>query len=114
MTLGDKRRLFSRLLGQLIVHLHYLGYECSVNEVWRHPLVAEMYAAQGKGIRDSVHCLGLAVDINLFKDKVYLTRSEDYKVLGDWWKEQNELCRWGGDFLRPDGCHFSLAHDGRS
>jgi hypothetical protein len=70
-----------------------------------------------RGVRSPVmtlHRLGLAADVMLFRDGVPLVRSEDYTFLGEWWEKQHELCRWGGRFTRPDGNHFSLTHEGRS
>jgi len=52
----------------------------------------------------------LAVDLELFKDGAYLTKTEDHKALGEYWKTLHELCRWGGDF--DDGNHYSLTHGG--
>lgn len=77
------------------------------------PRLADCILNNGKanGIRYSVHQLGLAVDLKLFKDGVYLTRSEDYKPLGDYWKTLAPDCRWGGDFP-GDGNHFSIEHNG--
>ncbi len=40
------------------------------------------------------------------------SRPHDYKVLGDKWKTMHSLARWGGDFRRADGGHFSLEHNG--
>ena len=60
----------------------------------------------------SLHYLGLAKDINLYKNGVYLTKTEDYKPLGKFWKSLDNQCCWGGDFL--DGCHFSIRYQGKS
>ena len=113
MTLGQKQRLFAQLVGTLIAHAYTLGYELTFGEAWRSPETARAYAVQGKGIANSLHTKRLAVDLNLFRDGVYLTRSADYATLGAYWKGLHELARWGGDFSsRPDGNHFSLEHEG--
>ena len=65
---------------------------------------------QGKGTWPTCHHWKLAVDLLLFRDGDYLTDSESYRELGEWWEQQHELCRWGGRFSRPDGGHFSLQH----
>jgi len=77
------------------------------------------------GISRSLHILRLAIDLALFKivsaDEVkYLTESESYEPLGVWWEDQSAKyrgieieCCWGGRFRRPDGGHFSVAHEGR-
>jgi hypothetical protein len=55
----------------------------------------------------------LAIDINLFKDGAYLSASEDHKPIGDWWVQQHELCRWGGNFSGlKDGNHYSMEFNG--
>jgi hypothetical protein len=98
----------------LIQKLYADGYQCTFGEAYRTPEQAAIYAQEGKGITHSEHCKKLAIDLNLFKDGVYLISTTDYAELGAWWKEQNEACRWGGDFQRQDGNHFSLEFQGIS
>jgi hypothetical protein len=47
---------------------------------------------------DSMHLLGLAMDLNLFIKGIYSTDSIQYKILGDKWVSMNPDNRWGGDF----------------
>ncbi len=89
-----------------------MGYEVTYGEAYRPPEQAALMAAQGKGIANSLHTQRLAIDLNLFRDGVYLSSSEAHRPLGEWWEKQHDLCRWGGRF--KDGCHYSLAHGGRS
>lgn len=119
MTLGDKQRLFARLLGQFLIWLYANDYEISFGEAYRTPEQAALNQQKGTGISNSLHTKRLAVDLNLFLDSslaadenVYQTDSAAYKPLGDKWKTLHPLCRWGGDFARPDGNHFSLEHEG--
>ncbi len=112
MTLGEKQRLFARLAGQLIAHIYESGYECSLGEAYRTPEQAARNAATGAGIARSVHCDRLALDLNLFRDGIYLTRTEDHTPIGEWWEQQHELCRWGGKF--NDGNHYAFSHEGRA
>lgn len=113
MTLSEKQQLFAELVAQLILKAIELDYRVTLGEAYRTPEQAAWYAKQGKGIANSLHTLKLAIDLNLFKEGVYLTASEDYKLLGEWWKEQHASCCWGGDFkTRADGNHFSLEHNG--
>jgi hypothetical protein len=119
MKLGDKQRLFARMLPRLIDKAYDLGYEITLGEAWRSPETAAMYAEQGKGIRFSLHGTRLAIDLNLFKDGTYLTATEDHRTLGEWWEDQSFTaedgtridCCWGGRF--GDGNHYSIAHGGR-
>ena len=112
MTLGEKQREFPLAVAALITWAYQEGYEITFGEAYRTPEQAEWNAQQGKGIANSLHTKRLAVDLNLFKDGEYLTRSEDYAPLGQKWKTLHPLACWGGDFSRPDGNHFSFEHEG--
>ena len=113
LNLGDKQRLFAQLVGKLLDFIYVSGYEATLGEAWRPESTAKYYASIGKGIKNSEHIIKLAIDISLFKEGAYLTHTEDYNQIGEWWKLQHELARWGGDFItNPDGNHFSLEHNG--
>jgi hypothetical protein len=112
VTLGEKQRLFARLFGELLVWLYANGYECSIDEVLRTQAQAAANAAAGAGILHSLHLLHLAGDLNIFKDGVFLRTVEEIRPVGEHWKTLDPLCRWGGDFSRPDADHFSLEHEG--
>lgn len=75
--------------------------------------MAEIYAKQGKGIINSVHLLGIAIDLVLRIEDEIITDSSKYEFLGVYWESLHPLCRWGGRFKRVDGGHFSLEHEGR-
>ena len=93
---------FTRLQAQLITWIISQGYEVMIGQ-------------EGlKHMEGSLHYLGLADDLLFFKDEIYLTKTEDYKFAGDYWKSLGVACRWGGDFKRPDGNHFSLTFGGKS
>jgi hypothetical protein len=104
MTLGEKQRLFVRLIGKLIEWTYAQGYELTFGESFDDDNIGHM--------RNSLHYVRLAQDLNLFKDGKWLQKSEDHGPLGAYWKTLNPLCRWGGDW--NDGNHYSLAHEGRS
>lgn len=106
MTLRQKQSLFTFLTARLIIFANENGYELTYSETYRPPEMAEIYAHRGTGIKDSLHIKRLAVDFNLFKDGKYLDKSEDHKMLGEWWERQHELCRWGGRW--KDGNHYEL------
>ena len=115
LTLGQKQRIFTRLTAKLIEYAYQNDYELSFGEAYRTPEQAAIYARQGKGILNSLHTKRLAIDLNLFKDGVYLTKSEDYEELGKFWESlssKDYQCSWGGRFRRPDGNHFSIEHGG--
>lgn len=112
MTLGQKQRLFAKLVPRLINYIYEQGYEVSFGEAYRSPEEAIRMARLGLGIRDSLHTQRLAVDLNLFKDNHYLTRTEHHAPFGAFWESLHPLCRWGGRF--NDGNHYSLTHGGRA
>ena len=111
MTLREKQSLFVALVADLITHAHSLGYDLTFGEAWRSPEEAVRLAKAGKGIAKSLHCDRLALDLNLFKDGIYLRGTEAHRTLGLWWEGLNDLCSWGGRF--GDGGHYSLSHGGR-
>jgi hypothetical protein len=113
LTLHERQVLFLRLLARLVGWCEANGYEVTAGECWRPPFTADEYARRGIGVKDSLHCDRLAIDLNLFKDGVYLTDLGSYVPLGDYWKTLNPLCAWGGEFSKPDPDHFSVAWGGR-
>lgn len=52
---------------------------------------------------DSFHYRCLAVDFNLFQDGEFLTQTEDYRELGEFWESLGGS--WGGQW--NDGNHYS-------
>lgn len=114
-TLGQKQRVFTRLIGLLIARAYAMGFELTFGDAYRSPQQAAANAAAGRGIRNSLHTQRLAVDLNLFEAGQYQTDSAAYKVLGEYWESLSTpgyLCCWGGRFAKPDGNHFSLEHGG--
>lgn len=113
MTLSQQQRLFSKLFGQLLIWIYQQpGYEVVGGDWHRTREQAAANAVKGTGIVDSLHMLCLAGDLSLFINGVYQTETAAYKPLGDYWKSMYPLCRWGGDFTKPDGDHFSLEWEG--
>lgn len=134
-----KQQWFTILSATFIVWCYKEGYIVTYGEVFRSDEQAEINAlgpsgraqlveilnsAQysrlahaidnntGSGIRNSLHGKRLAMDLNLFINGVYQTKTEAYAPLGKEWKSMHRLARWGGDFASPDGNHFSLEHEG--
>ena len=105
MTLGQKQRVFSQLVGKLIARAYRTGYELTLSDAYR-----SSHEAKRLGFENSNHTRRLAIDLNLFRDGRYLRKTADHQALGEWWEQQHELCRWGGRF--GDGNHYSLEHRG--
>lgn len=92
-----------------------IGYEVTLGEAWRPPETAKLYAQPGGvvGIKNSLHTERLAMDLNLFMDGRFLTKTEEYEEAGMIWENfstDRYKCVWGGHF--QDGNHFSLSHNG--
>ena len=112
MTLSEKQRLFMRLLGRFLTWIYQEGYEVIGGELQRGKLQAEANAASGVGIANSLHLKCLAIDLSLIVNGKYKTDTLAYSALGAYWKALHPLARWGGDFSKPDGGHFSIEHEG--
>jgi hypothetical protein len=113
-VLLDEQELFAKNIARLIIYLYEMGYEVTFGEAQRTQEQAEIYARKGKGSKFSNHIVRLAVDLMLFKNDIYLKKSEDYEIAGNFWKSLHPLNRWGGDFKLKDGNHFSMMWQGRS
>lgn len=110
MTLGQKQRKFTRMIADLINYAYSNGYELTFGDAYRDPRVhGQVGQKKSYSSANSLHKERLAVDFNLFKDGVYLTRTEDHRPLGEYWESIGGT--WGGRF--NDGNHYSLEHDGR-
>lgn len=109
-TLGQKRCRFTLMVASLLQYMKSQGYDAALNEVMRTQAQASANAASGAGISNSLHLVGLAADINLYKNGTYLSLSSDHLPFGIWWEAQGGS--WGGRFSKPDGNHYSLMHNG--
>jgi hypothetical protein len=109
---------FAQSMARLIQKASQLGYGVTLGDAYRSPEQAAANAASGSGISKSLHCERLAIDLNLFKDGVYITDDQGHRDLGIWWKALGPQYRWGGDFHdslgrpKPDPNHYSISPDG--
>ncbi len=113
--LQRKQFAFSALLPHLLDKALVMGFDIQLGEIWRPPEMAAIYAARGTGIKNSLHELRLAIDLNLYKNGKLTDSWFDYEPIGQFWKRLgtlNEITTWGGDFKRPDVFHFSVSHNG--
>lgn len=105
MGLRSKQYKFTRMVADLILQASSMGYEVTLGDAYRDPrLHGQMGEKKGYGHIRSYHKLRLAIDLNLFKDGVYLEGTEAHRPLGEWWESQGGT--WGGRF--NDGNHYSL------
>ena len=96
MSLGQQQRKFTLMVSDLINWAYQQGFELTFGDAW----------AQSGHVADSFHYKRLAVDLNLFRNGIYLTKTSDHQPLGNYWKSIGGT--WGGDFKRKDGNHYSL------
>ena len=115
MTLLQKQVEFARLVPLLINKAFELGYTVTLGECYRSPEEAARLAKLGKGIKNSLHTVKLAIDLNLFRDGVYLTDNESHRTLGTYWESLSNgkeyITYWGGHF--GDGNHYSITDGNR-
>jgi hypothetical protein len=102
-----------QLVGELVKWAYGEGMELTFGEAWRTPEQAKWNEEQGKGVSNSLHLERLAIDLNLFVNGKWIKTTEGHRRLGAKWKSLHPDCRWGGDFKKPDGNHYSLTPDGK-
>lgn len=99
MSLRKQQSIFTLMVAKLIFFAYENGYELTFGDA---------YATTGHK-NNSFHYKRLAIDLNLFKDGQYLTKTEDHKILGEYWESIGGS--WGGNFSpakKRDGNHYSL------
>jgi hypothetical protein len=101
VTLREQQSRFVVMVGELLTQAEALGYELTLGDAYRDPRVPY-------GQPRSLHRQRLAIDLNLFKDGVFLASTDDHRPLGEWWESIGGT--WGGRF--GDGNHYSLAWGG--
>jgi len=108
-TLRQKQSRFAGMVARLIDKAREMGYEVTLGDAYRDPRVfGELKTFKGYGNAASCHKLRLAIDLNLFRNGLFLPDSKDHEPLGAWWESQGGT--WGGRF--QDGNHYSLEHEG--
>ena len=107
--LREKQTKFAVMVSHLIQEAVRQGYEVTLGDAYRDP---RAHGAQGARVgyskAKSAHKWRLAIDLALFRDGRYLTNTDDYKPLGDFWESLGGT--WGGHWC--DGNHFSVSHQG--
>lgn len=132
MTLGDKQEKFAVCLAQLLLRIAADGYRTRLRELYRAPETAKLYsetcircpwkkgehvgkdhAFKARGVANSVHTQGLAIDLLLVTPDGEVQLSDNqghYTPIGEFWEKLSEHARWGGRFSDPG--HFSFEHGG--
>lgn len=95
MSLRKQQSKFAEALGNLLTFIYNMGYEVTLGDT---------YPGKFKHKANGKHPKGLAIDLNLFLDGVYLEKTSDHTLFGDYWKSLGGI--WGGDFKNKDGNHY--------
>ncbi len=98
LTTGDKQRKFTKMVAQLILWAYDREYQLTFGDAW----------AKTGHMANSLHYIRLAIDLNLFKDGVWLTDAASFAPLHDYWESIGGSLR-----IEKDSNHFSLEHEGR-
>lgn len=111
MNLGQTQREFTLAVAELIQFIYASGYEATLGDAYRDPRSHSPMGIYGVyGRPSSAHKQRLAVDLNLFRDSVWLTDTQSHAIFGDYWKSLHPDHRWGGDW--DDGNHYSREYGG--
>jgi len=104
MSLKKDRCDFTELLcTKLVPFIIVNGYEVCLDEVTEHLTKKDPTSDHIEG---SKHHDGLAADLNLYKDGIWLSKTEDHRIFGEYWESLDPRCSWGGHF--NDGNHYSF------
>ena len=101
MTLSQRQSDFMYMLAQLIFFAYQSGYKLTGGDLWARE-------RDNHHIKGSFHYDRLAIDLNLFKDNIYLRSTESHLPLGEYWESLGGS--WGGRW--GDGNHYSLGEGG--
>lgn len=105
--LRKKQSSFVKKVALLILYAYEQGYELTFGDAY----------AKGGHMVGSLHYSRLAIDLQLFKNGVYLTETKDYAQIGAFWESLSPECVWGGSFGESkkgagdgyDGNHFQFS-----
>ncbi|MDY6789862.1 MAG: M15 family peptidase [Thermodesulfobacteriota bacterium] len=101
--LTRKQKRFPLMVSKLIQFAYENGYEIVFSYAFR-------CADCPVGKKNSLHKKCLAIDLELFKDGVYLQKTEGHRPLGEYWESLDPENTWGGRF--EDGNHYSISYKG--
>lgn len=115
MNLRQARCIFAQCLAELILYANNKGFQIAFAEGMDRVTAKDPTTDHMKG---SLHEIGLAQDIDLYANGIYLDKTEHHAFLGNQWKQIGNkygvTLAWGGDFNKPDGNHYSLTWEGKN
>lgn len=93
-----KQSRFAFMVALLIIFAILKGYQITLGDAWAKENSGRPHK------KGSFHFERLAIDLNLFKNDVFLELTKDHKQLGGFWEMMGGT--WGGRW--NDGNHYSL------
>jgi len=107
MNLKQQRWIFTENVIKLISYINSIeNYNCAISYVVRSEQEQQRLYNINVGSKISQHTKGLAIDILIYNNGVYLTDTKYYEKAGIYWKNLDNNNIWGGDFKHQDGNHF--------
>ena len=121
-TRADQYREFMRMLTHLFIFIESFKWPVRLGEAHRPKEMAEIYAREGRGIRNSKHIYSLAIDLWIYdtenpKQIIWINKDDSknnekqkeakriLNTLGNIWEELGG--KWGGNFRNLyDPYHF--------
>lgn len=112
MTEREHRERFTQHMADLIHHINATpGYSCTGGDLFRDKRVhGEWGKKESYSAAKSMHKRGMAIDLNLYLDGVYLTETSDHHQFGMYWEALDLKNRWGGRY--GDGNHYERLPQG--
>ncbi len=112
LTLKGARCKFTECITHLILKAIEWGYGVAFAEGLDRKTAKDPTSDH---MKNSLHNIGLAQDLDIYRDGVYLNKTEDHVMLGTWWEKFGQdngyPLRWGGRF--GDGNHYSWEWEGK-
>lgn len=97
LSLREHRCAFTSDIAKLIQYAIEKGYECAGDDLKSSP-------ACKIHMNGSQHYKGLALDLLLYLKGIYLRKTSDHQLLGEFWESLSPFNRWGGRY--SDGNHY--------
>jgi len=92
--------IFAKNVCLLIQFIMAQGYFVTLGEAWRPQITAHYYSSHHMGIKNSLHCNRMAIDLNIYDHKGnYLKDGDIYRKAGQYWESLDNRNRWGGNFI---------------
>lgn len=99
MSLNKQQALFLLDACKLIQWATEQGWVVTGGELLRPVEMQEIYVKTGRSkTMNSMHLKKLAIDLNFFKNGVYICTVDELAPIGKYWESISPSNRWGGNF----------------